>query len=284
MEGIKNFIDQLKSMSINENEDINEKRSYIMESAAKSPTIIFKKPESSYLLSNLEYRTERSSNPVNSVSHSQFFQRNLSTTIEDTNKKLAESPYYENIRNGIKNNKAMNGLKNSSNIKKNLSTSNKTIKPPLISNSTFKKGEFNSETPRNIPGNGNGLIINTKTLDKVDRIIPHTTTHLEFDTSIRKFSNDSKIYNEGFMASLLNKKNSITSNLEDVLSQKEKEDEQSSLPSDQSDIARALNILKERIKKLLQNHKHNHDKLKKINDIFIQKLESLTSSELKQFL
>ena len=285
VEGAKNFIDQLKSMSINENEDVNEKKSYIMESATKSEAKMGKKPESSYLLSNLEYRTERNSNPVNSISHSQFFQRNLSTTIEDNlTKKLVESPYYyEKNPNGINKSKVTN-LKSPSNITKNISISSKIIKPPLItSSSAFKKGEFNNnnEVSRNVPGNGNGLVINTKTLDKLDRIMPHTTTHVEFDPSKRKLSHDSKINTEGFMTSLFNKKNSITSNPENAFNQKEKEEEQSSLSPDQSDIGKALNILKERIKKLLQNHRHNHDKLKKINDIFIQKLENLTTSQLK---
>jgi hypothetical protein len=274
-EGIKNLMEQLKHLPDPESDDmlVADKKALLELVSKNQPqsTTNAKRPVSSYMLSNLEYRTERNSNPVNAVSTSQLFQRNFSTTIEDhINKKLTESPYYENIKNSLKKNPTkitFGAKKTGSAVKKNISSSNKQIKPPVAANANTS--QRSSETPRQLHS---GLNISTKPIEKADRVMPQTTTaHLDYDAAKRKFSHEPKLQHDTFMASFFNKKHSTNVQTDEVkeLSLKKEEDQP-------TDINKALVHLKDRVKNLLSKHKNNHDKLKKINEAFMQKLEGLS--------
>lgn len=239
-----------------------------------------KKPVSSYMLSNLEYRTERNSNPVNAISPGQLYQRNFSTTLETSKRKL-ESPYYENIL-GAKREPTRNEFSNN-NIQKKQPESRGNIKKPLqmqpsnggkqtpTNSQSFKKGEISEVLRKSSTGRVGGLQIkNELQFEKSPAITPNTTTGTSVDPTKRKFSHDPK----GSCGATNTATPCDSDHTHPTSVRGEKSYRQSSLEKP-LDIAAGLNMIKERIKMMLIKHREHHNTLKQTNALILEKLEKL---------
>ena len=245
-----------------------DKKSSLLELLQKQNNRIqmSKRPESSYMLSNLEYRTERNSNPVNVVSPSQLYHRNYSTTLEDhIKKKLSESPYYETIKNSKKLSapKIFGAKKHDSfkpTAKKAGGSNTKSTK--FTTNSTqHRRGEL-ADTPRKKLENPR-----LKNHDKYSRqahLAPHTTSNAEFELTRRKFSHEPKPTSDSQFTMKLK---SRYPHIESSITREE--------ASCHIDIATALTMLKDRIRRVLEKHRDQHIRLKRTNVLILRKLEEL---------
>lgn len=240
-----------------------------------------KKPGSSYMLSNLEYRNERNSNPVNAMSQGQLYQRNFSTTLE-TGKKKFELPHYEQLigtkKDGVSNEYLVETQKKQpesrGNSKKPATMTQANKKTP-VSSLNFKKGELSEILRKGSAGKMGGLQITNdpQSFGKNLGAAPNSTAGSSFDPTKRKFSHDPK-GSSGL---------AITATLSDS-----GQANPSSFRGDKSysqgtgkplDIAAGLNAIKERIRMMLDKHRDHHNSLKQTNALILEKLEKLASDQ-----
>mgnify|MGYP000922458958 CR=1 FL=1 len=206
---------------------------------------LLKKPEFPYMLSNLEYRTERNSNPVNFFSSSRLYQRNYSAHIDEGfGRKLSLSPYYETI---------LDNTRKISDSKKSLPSSTKSSKSANQSKKFFKRSELKETVPRHI---------NNYTPNQNEVFLSQNRGNLDFETTHRKFSHEHKASAD----------NRGTYKLNGSLNRKESHQEVS---SHNFEFSEALSHLKERIKTLLDKHRIRQIKLTQMNQTILRKLEQL---------
>lgn len=253
-EQIPDLIEQLKALIHEENErrktpDYKTQLLELLQSQNKK-TKRSKNADYPYMLSSLEYRTERNSKPVNKVSPSRLFKRNYSSDIESQAKqKLSTSPYKRNLYENIRKLSFPEKLQPSAINRRTRAGKPTQQERPIefVDTPRKKDAKVRSKIKKaGMPGNYRYQIVNP-----------------DFDTTRRKYSHDSRPE--------LDSRFTIKSRNKEMLDPGDSIQQVSTIES-------GLSALKGRILRILEQHRSYHEQLLQFNKNLIQKLDALAAS------